>query len=200
MPAVSPPIPLEKTMPLFSSLYPLAQKTTLTLLITVQDDKLRVNVTPRANDDAKGEKTLYPLSLLATPEELDREFAQAVQIYEPSVASVLVQAHAAAAANTATKSSSTAPALPAPTRGKPGPKPKAKPAAGTETATESSDKPDAAAETPPADGQPAAQEADPRQMHLPVSSDAEKHADEAPAVDSSAASTGATDGSGLDLF
>ncbi|SHK36354.1 PRTRC system protein E [Paraburkholderia terricola] len=106
-------------MSLFASLYPLAQKTTLTLLITAEGDQLRVNVTPRAKDDAKGEKTLYPLSILATPDELDRDFAEAVAIYEPSTQSVLDQARAASAANGATKST---PALPAPTatRGKPG--------------------------------------------------------------------------------
>lgn len=86
-------------MSLFASLFPLAQKTTLTLLITVEGDELRVNVTPRPNDDAKGEKTLYPLSLLGTPDELDRDFAEAVSIYEPSTLSVLDQARAASAAN-----------------------------------------------------------------------------------------------------
>ena len=86
-------------MSLFASLHPLAQRTTLTLLITAEGDQLRVNVTPRANDDTKGEKTLYPLSILATPEELDRDFAEAVSIYEPSTLSVLEQARAASAAN-----------------------------------------------------------------------------------------------------
>jgi len=105
-------------MSLFASLYPLAQKTTLTLLITAEGDQLRVNVTPRAKDDVKGERTLYPLSILATPDDLDRDFAEAVAIYEPSTQSVLDQARAASAANGVTKST---PALPAPatTRGKP---------------------------------------------------------------------------------
>ncbi|MDR6493572.1 PRTRC genetic system protein E [Paraburkholderia terricola] len=109
----------DRQMSLFASLYPLAQKTTLTLLITAEGDKLRVNVTPRAKDDVKGEKTLYPLSILATPDDLDRDFAEAVAIYEPSTQSVLDQARAASVANGATKST---PELPAPTatRGKPG--------------------------------------------------------------------------------
>ncbi|MGQ7939103.1 PRTRC system protein E [Paraburkholderia sp. D1E] len=97
-------------MSLFVSLYPLAQKTTLTLLITTEGDQLRVNVTPHAKDDAKGEKTLYPLSILATPDELDRDFAEAVAIYEPSTQSVLDQARAASAAN----GDKASPALPAP--------------------------------------------------------------------------------------
>ncbi|MDR3386903.1 MAG: PRTRC system protein E [Rudaea sp.] len=103
-------------MSLFASLYPLAQKTTLTLLITAEGDQLRVNVTPRAKQDANGEKTLYPLSILATPKELDRDFAEAVSIYEPSTQSVLDQARAASAANGTGK---TAPA-PAATKGRPG--------------------------------------------------------------------------------
>ncbi|MGF6976382.1 PRTRC genetic system protein E [Paraburkholderia sp. JPY465] len=115
-------------MSLFTSLYPLAKSATLTLLITVEGDQLRVNVTPRANGDTRGEKTLYPLSILATPEELDRDFAEAVSIYEPSVLSVLDQARAASAAsaaNGAGTSAKAAPLLAAPTKGKPGRKPKA---------------------------------------------------------------------------
>jgi PRTRC genetic system protein E len=53
-------------MSLFTALHPLAQKATLTLLITVEGDQLRVNVTPRANDDKKGEKTLFRLCVLGT--------------------------------------------------------------------------------------------------------------------------------------
>lgn len=134
-------------MSLFTSLYPLAQRTTLTLLLTAEGDQLRVNVTPRASNDAKGEKTLYPLSILATPEELDADFAEAVAIYEPSIASVIDQARAASAANTDSRS---APALPAPTRGKrkPGRPPKADAATGENDST---------------DGTP---ETDPRQMSI----------------------------------
>ncbi|MGQ7937326.1 PRTRC system protein E [Paraburkholderia sp. D1E] len=99
-------------MSLFASLFPLAQKTTLTLLITVEGDELRVNVTPRPRNEVQGEKTLYPLSLLGTPDELDRDFAEAVSIYEPSTLSVLEQARAASTANGNPPST---PALPAPT-------------------------------------------------------------------------------------
>lgn len=143
-------------MSLFASLYPLAQKTTLTLLITTEGDQLRVNVTPHARDDAKGEKTLYPLSILAAPEELDRDFAEAVAIYEPSTQSVLEQARAASAANGNTKPSS---ALPAPT---------AKSNRGRKARNESND--DADAKQPAAPGDAAPQDAppvDPRQTSIP---------------------------------
>jgi PRTRC genetic system protein E len=142
-------------MSLFTSLYPLAQKATLTLLVTVEGDQLRVNVTPRATDDKKGEKTLYPLSILASPDELDRDFAEAVSIYEPSVLSVLDQARAASTANGG-ETSKTA-ALPAPTpstKNKPGRK--ARP---TSAASEPADT--------PADNGNASDEVDPRQTAIP---------------------------------
>ncbi|RDU99185.1 PRTRC system protein E [Trinickia dinghuensis] len=111
-------------MSLFKSLYPLAQNTSLTILIVAEGEQLRVNVMPRSKDE-KAEKTLYPLSLLARPEELDRDFAEALEIYAPGSQSVLEQARAASAAN----GSSNPPALPAPSgtpaKGKRGPKPKA---------------------------------------------------------------------------
>lgn len=138
-------------MSLFTSLHPLARRTTLTLLITAEGDQLRVNVMPRPNDDAKGEKTLYPLSLLATPEELDAEFADAVSIYEPSIASVLDQARAASAANS--NGSATA-ALPAPAgnKRKGGRPPKADKAEGDKASGENT------GSAPP--------EVDPRQMSI----------------------------------
>ncbi len=174
-------------MSLFASLYPLAQKTTLTLLITAEGDQLRVNVTPRANDDAKGEKTLYPLSILAKPDELDRDFAAAVEIYEPSTLSVLDQARAASAAN---GNASSTPALPAPTsKGKRGPKR----AAETPAPTDSNDNA----------GTDDALPVDPRQTQIPgIEPDAE-HAAATPAVageqDSSNAQPAAED-DGVDLL
>ncbi|MCA8034867.1 PRTRC system protein E [Burkholderia arboris] len=59
---------------------------------------MRVNVAPLPN--GKGEKKPWPLSLVATPEELDAEFAAAVDAYEPGALSLLDQARACAAANT----------------------------------------------------------------------------------------------------
>ncbi|KVC60523.1 hypothetical protein WI73_04700 [Burkholderia ubonensis] len=99
-------------MSLFTSLHALAQTTSINILITAEgDENLRVNVTPLPN--AKGKKELWPLSLVATPEELDAEFAAAVEAYEPGALSLLDQARACAAANT----SGSAPALPAPSAG-----------------------------------------------------------------------------------
>jgi PRTRC genetic system protein E len=182
-------------MSLFTSLYPLAQKATLILLVTVEGDQLRVNVTPRANDDSKGEKPLYPLSLLATPDELDRDFAEAVSIYEPSVLSVLDQARAASSANASTPSIKAAPALPAPassTKNKPGRRPKSA-AASSEPADSA---PESGADTP---------EADPRQTAIPGLESKPATDDHAeiesaglndPALDAAAAA----DADGVDIF
>jgi PRTRC genetic system protein E len=161
---------MEKQMSLFASLHPLAQRTTLTLLITAEGDQLRVNVTPRANDDTKGEKTLYPLSILATPEELDRDFAEAVSIYEPSTLSVLDQARAASAANGTVDAA--AKALPAPTsKGKGG----RKRAAELPAPADASDSPG----SEPADAPPT----DPRQTQIPgIEPAAEPATAESPAV------------------
>jgi PRTRC genetic system protein E len=99
-------------MSLFTSLHELARTTSINILITAEgDENLRVNVTPLQN--GKGEKKLWPLSLVATPEELDAEFAAAVEAYQPGALSLLDQARACAAANT----SGSAPALPAPSAG-----------------------------------------------------------------------------------
>ncbi|MCF1370301.1 PRTRC system protein E [Burkholderia cenocepacia] len=96
-------------MSLFTSLHELARTTSINILITAEgDENLRVNVTPLPN--AKGKKELWPLSLVATPQELDAEFAAAVEAYEPGALSLLDQARACAAAN----KSDAAPALPAP--------------------------------------------------------------------------------------
>jgi PRTRC genetic system protein E len=175
-------------MSLFASLYPLAQKTTLTLLITAEGDQLRVNVTPRANDDAKGEKTLYPLSILATPDELDRDFAAAVEIYEPSTLSVLDQARAASAAN---GNASETPALPAPS-----PKGKGSRKRATETPAPTDTNGNAgAADEPPID---------PRQTQIPgIDVEAEPATPETPVEpaeqDSSNAQPAAED-DGVDLL
>ncbi|ONX51493.1 hypothetical protein A8F11_06345, partial [Burkholderia cenocepacia] len=85
-------------MSLFTSLHELARTTSINILITAEgDENLRVNVTPLPN--AKGKKELWPLSLVATPQELDAEFAAAVEAYEPGALSLLDQARACAAAN-----------------------------------------------------------------------------------------------------
>ena len=166
-------------MSLFKSLFPLARDNSLTVLIVAEGEYLRVNVTPKSKGD-QGEKTLYPLSLLATPEELDRDFAEAVEIYSPGSQSVLEQAHAASEANS---SGDVKPALPAPAKGRPGRKPKAaalpaptgnpgEPPNGDDKGTETS----------------AAPEVDPRQHAIPGLDDAEPETpvEETPAPGSAA--------------
>lgn len=179
-------------MSLFASLYPLAQKTTLTLLITTEGNQLRVNVTPHAKQDAKGEKTLYPLSILATPEELDRDFAEAVSIYEPSTQSVLEQARTASAANGTGKATSAHAA----TRGKPGRKAR----------SESNEVVDS--NQPPAANDKAEQETppvDPRQTAIP-GLDSEQAAGDTPQTraahlnDPAFAAAAGADADGVDIF
>lgn len=81
---------------MFSALHTLAKRTSLTIAIVAEGDKLRIHVQPKPKDD---DIALHPLSLLATPEELDAGFAQAVAVYEPSALSLLEQATTAANAN-----------------------------------------------------------------------------------------------------
>jgi len=178
-------------MSLFTALHPLAQRTTLMLLITAEGDQLRINVTPRANNDGKGEKTLYPLSILATPDELDNDFAEAVSIYEPSVLSVLDQARAASDAN---GSGGTPRALPAPaaTKGKRGPKPKGQ-------------QPPEPPESEAGENPNAAPPIDPRQTSIPGienETPGEAQASEAdqPAVVAEPDSAASADDGALDIF
>jgi PRTRC genetic system protein E len=98
-------------MSLFSALHDIARAANITILISAEgDDMLRVNVTPIQSSNA--EKKLWPLSIAATPAELDAQFADAVAAYQPSALSVLDQARACAAANSPGKSAPAA--LPAP--------------------------------------------------------------------------------------
>ncbi|VWB76774.1 hypothetical protein BLA6993_03629 [Burkholderia lata] len=181
-------------MSLFTSLFPLAQSASLTILIVAEGDQLRVNVMPKSKDE-KAEQTLYPLSLLASPEELDRDFAEAVQIYAPGSQSVIEQARAASAANAETGAP---PALPAPAKGKPGRKPKVQTAAAP-SAT------DTLAANAGAAGE-GTQEVDPRQTSLLEGGAGEAAAtqtgdDDTPlAGETSDAAPAAGDEEGLDLL
>ncbi|POM13908.1 PRTRC system protein E [Burkholderia cepacia] len=181
-------------MSLFSSLYPLAQNASLTILIVAEGDQLRVNVMPKSKDE-KAEQTLYPLSLLASPEELDRDFAEAVQIYAPGSQSVLDQARAASAANSETGAP---PALPAPAKGKPGRKPKAQTAAAPSTVDNLAANAGGTGEGAP--------EVDPRQTSLLEAGSGEAEADQTgdsdtpPATETSDAAPAAGDDEGLDLL
>lgn len=141
-------------MSLFKSLFPLARENSLTVLIVAEGEQLRVNVMPKSKDE-KAEKTLYPLSLLATPEELDRDFAEAIEIYSPGSQSVIEQARTASAANSPKGSA------PAPAKGKPGRKGKpaepAAPAVGPEDASGGNE----------GDADDGAPPVDPRQIQIP---------------------------------
>lgn len=59
---------------MFKELHPLIRRTTLHILITAEGDLLRVNITPKATD-GENPALATPISLLATPEELDAELA-----------------------------------------------------------------------------------------------------------------------------
>ncbi|RQZ27327.1 PRTRC system protein E [Burkholderia sp. Bp9017] len=143
-------------MSLFTSLHALARTTSINILITAEgDENLRVNVTPMPN--GKGEKQRWPLSLLATPEELDAEFAAAVDVYAPGATPLLDQARACAAAN----QSDAATAPPAPTAseatGTPGKRGRGRPP----KAAKADD-----TNTPPANDGANANATDPRQMRI----------------------------------
>ncbi|KVE45323.1 PRTRC system protein E [Burkholderia sp. BDU5] len=184
-------------MSLFTSLHALAQAASINILITAEgDENLRVNVTPLQN--GKGEKKLWPLSLVATPEELDAEFATAVEAYEPGALSLLDQARACAAANT----SGSAPALPAPSagpsssapakrgRGRP---PKAEKAGDANTPSANND----------ADANPNA--ADPRQMRIDdgagqAAAEASPPAETPAAAEPTNTTQPATDGDAVDMY
>jgi PRTRC genetic system protein E len=142
-------------MSLFKSLFPLARENSLTVLIVAEGEQLRVNVMPKSKDE-KASKTLYPLSLLGAPDELDRDFAEAVQIYAPGAQSVLEQAQAASEANGGKK----APALPAPAKEKGKAAKKAKANASEPAGDGVTDDADA-----PSAGAPV--EVDPRQTQIP---------------------------------
>lgn len=143
-------------MSLFTSLHALAQSTSINILITAEGtDNLRVNVTPMPN--GKGEKQRWPLSLLATPEELDADFAAAVEVYAPGATPLLEQARACAAAN----QPDAAPALPAANTGT---------SAGTPGKRGRGRPPKAAAAgdaaTPPSNDGASPDATDPRQMRI----------------------------------
>lgn len=86
---------------MFAALHTLAQAAPLLVSITAEGDALRVTTSCTSSKGGG----LLPMVLVGTPEELDRDFATAVQIYEPSALSILQQAQAAATANSTTSKS-----------------------------------------------------------------------------------------------
>lgn len=97
---------------MFQALHALAKKHTLMLVITAEDDLLRVNVTPTPADSKVS--GLRSLSLVATPEELDADFAQALATWQAPKKSLIEQAQEAASDDDDGKKDQAKPALPAP--------------------------------------------------------------------------------------
>lgn len=82
---------------MFTALHDLAQSATLMIVVAAEDDQLRVSITPTTTGDKTKPHALRPLSLLATPAELDADFAAALAIWQAPKRSLIEQAHAAAA-------------------------------------------------------------------------------------------------------
>lgn len=81
---------------MFTALHALAQKSTLMIVLSTEGDLLRLNIAPAPSDESE-QPSIRPLSLLATPEELDRDLITALQIWQAPRKSLLEQAADAAA-------------------------------------------------------------------------------------------------------
>lgn len=83
---------------MFTALHALAQSATLMIVIAAEGDDLRVSITPtQAGDKTKAHK-LQPLSLVASPAELDDGFAAAIASWQAPKLSLQQQVEAANAA------------------------------------------------------------------------------------------------------
>lgn len=92
---------------MFTTLHALSQSATLMIVIAAEGDDLRVSVTPtQAGDKTKAHK-LQPLSLVASPAELDEGFAAAIASWQAPKLSLQEQVEAANAAGTDTNAAST---------------------------------------------------------------------------------------------
>jgi PRTRC genetic system protein E len=80
---------------MFKALQELASKSTLLISIAPEGDLMRVNITP-VSKDPDTVPALRPLSLLASADELDRDFVQAMQMWSTPRRSLLDQVAAAA--------------------------------------------------------------------------------------------------------
>ncbi|MDB0572216.1 PRTRC system protein E [Ralstonia solanacearum] len=155
---------------MFAALHTLAQAAPLLVSITAEGDALRVTTSCTSSKGGG----LLPMVLVGTPEELDRDFATAVQIYEPSALSILQQAQAAATANStsgkskaianepAKTSSKGAGATDAPAKRGPGRPPKN----GSATAAKTDAPSSADSQSDDGNEDAGAPEIDPRQMSL----------------------------------
>jgi len=83
---------------MFTALHALAQSATLMIVIAAEGDDLRVSITPtQAGDKTKAHK-LQPLSLIASPAELDDGFAAAIASWQAPKLTLQQQVEAANAA------------------------------------------------------------------------------------------------------
>lgn len=83
---------------MFSALQTLTQKATLLIVVSAEGELLRVNVTPTSSDKDTGQ-LLHPISLLATPTELDAGFVEALYAWQAPRRSLIEQVEAAATAS-----------------------------------------------------------------------------------------------------
>lgn len=65
---------------MFQQLHPLIKQTQLLIMVSAEGELLRVNITPKAEEDANP-ALATPLSLLATPEELDAQLPEILAGY-----------------------------------------------------------------------------------------------------------------------
>jgi PRTRC genetic system protein E len=149
---------------MFSALQALTQKTTLLIVVAAEGELLRVNITPTSND-TDASHPLHPISLLATPAELDGGFVEALNAWQAPRLSLIEQVEAAAVAAaseedndkakkpTATKTAKPLTAKQAAKAGKtPKPEPEPKTAADSaQTATQGSAEPAGATSGAPAE-------------------------------------------------
>jgi PRTRC genetic system protein E len=83
---------------MFNALHALAQNSTLMLVIaSAADGQLRVSINPTYIGDKPTAHPLKPLVVVAPPDELDADFAQAIGIWHAPKRSLIEQAQAAAA-------------------------------------------------------------------------------------------------------
>lgn len=106
---------------MFTALHALAQSATLMIVITAEDDDLRVSITPtQAGDKTKAHK-LQPLSLIASPAELDEGFVAAIASWQAPKLSLQQQVEAANASADAGAAPTSSKASPKESAKRPGP-------------------------------------------------------------------------------
>lgn len=81
---------------MFNALHALAQNATLMIVVASEADQLRVSVTPTYTGDKPKAHALRPLVVTATPDELDADFAAALEIWRAPKRTLLEQAQSAA--------------------------------------------------------------------------------------------------------